>query len=1476
MQIIVLGMHRAGTSAVTRLINLMGAEVGPSRVLGAPAFDNEKGFWERSDVSQLNEELLSRCDGSWDDVHALNARGLARAADRALRERAERILFELDTRRPWVMKDPRLCLTLPFWQPMLEAPIYVLPYRSPIEICRSLAARDKLRLSHALALWEHYSLSALEVSAGSPRLTISYTTLLAEPAAGMRALFEALEAAGATGLRQPHEREVLAFIDARLHHQEDDEAMADRLLNREQQRLAAALADGSALSWARVPALSQGAADVLEAVHCQRRLQRDGARQRAQLEQAHQRQTEQALAVERLSQDLAQRDDEVRSLQAEREQLNTDLAAALAANERYQTELTAAQDTHGRLQTEHDRLQTEQKVVEQQSAERAESVGSLETEVLERNAQLDQMAGELGLLSRWLADAERSVTATRESWRWRVGNSAVRTAERLLLRRRPTLAMGHLQELFQEVARWRANRALQPAALDSAVGEQSAQLAILSRSAPAARGAHCFGYSVLCLPIIDWSFRFQRPQQLARQFVRNGHKVYYVALEFGEVLSQRELEPGVTELRLPGQLGRNVYQTLPTAEEIAAQVEAIAAVAEDALSSVAVCVTQLPFWAPLSEALRERLGCALVYDCMDDHDGFATNARAMLDAESRLLREADLVVASSQLLFDKVKPEAQRALLVRNAAESEHFGQVPATAHAPLDRLAIGYYGAIAEWFDSALVAAVARMRPHWRLVLIGHTFSADLTPLKQGNISLPGEQPYADLPELIADWDCCLIPFRRTPLTEATNPVKVYEMLAAGKPVVAVPLPELLPIAEQGLIALAESAEAFVDAIEREVTQDSKDRYEARRSFAQENTWERRYQALARAVEACFPLVSVAIVTYNNLELNRQCLQSVLAHTDYPNLEIIVVDNGSSDGTPQLLRAFARDHRRLTVVLNPENKGFAAANNQALAIAHGAYLCLLNNDTVVSGRWLTTLVGHLQREPNLGLVGPVTNAIANEAQVEVGYEGVEEMPAWAAEYCRAHRGQLSEISMLAFFCVLMPRHIYEQVGPLDERFGLGMFEDDDYNARVREAGFRVLLAQDSFVHHWQRASFKLLGEEAYLRTYNENQRRYREKVALKPKQSAALAALHARCAQARFVVLFAPSIGWDVELFQRPHHLATAVTRLGGVAIFDCTGSSVDQVDLLREVRDDLYLFQGAPALLRKLPNLVLWTFTYNYGYRDYFSGDAAIIYDYIDDLSVFPYDQGWLAALHQRATREAEVVAAVARNLHQELCASRADALYLPNAVDPTHFRDAPTPNPASSDMDFVSLLETERSIAGYYGALARWFDYDLLSELCRLRDDWSFVLIGPDLDGSLAASGLTQLANLHWLGPRPYEALPAYAHAFDAAIIPFKINEITLATSPLKLFEYFAAGRGVVTTAMPECEAFTDTLIARTAYDFAERLTEAKARSSDEAYRTRVRALAEANSWSSRVDSAMRVLRDRQVLPPPIATAPVASPA
>jgi GT2 family glycosyltransferase len=239
---------------------------------------------------------------------------------------------------------------------------------------------------------------------------------------------------------------------------------------------------------------------------------------------------------------------------------------------------------------------------------------------------------------------------------------------------------------------------------------------------------------------------------------------------------------------------------------------------------------------------------------------------------------------------------------------------------------------------------------------------------------------------------------------------------------------------------------------------------------------------------------VSIVMVTWEHLLFTRLCLESLLANSRHPGLEVIVVDNGSEDGTGRYLRELARRHPRLRVIFNRRNLGFAPAVNRGLASARGDVLVILNNDTIPAAGWLGPLLRHLQ-EPSVGLVGPVTNRCGNEAEVDTSYKTYGELRRFAREHMREHRGRAFDIRTLTMFCCAMRREVHEDVGPLDERFEVGLFEDEDYSIRVRRAGLRVLCAEGAFVHHFGQGSFgDLVPSGEYGRLFEENRQRLEEK----------------------------------------------------------------------------------------------------------------------------------------------------------------------------------------------------------------------------------------------------------------------------------------------------------------------------------------------------------------------------------------------
>lgn len=212
----------------------------------------------------------------------------------------------------------------------------------------------------------------------------------------------------------------------------------------------------------------------------------------------------------------------------------------------------------------------------------------------------------------------------------------------------------------------------------------------------------------------------------------------------------------------------------------------------------------------------------------------------------------------------------------------------------------------------------------------------------------------------------------------------------------------------------------------------------------------------------------SIVIVTMNELPYTKKCVASIAANTPEPH-EIVFVDNGSTDGTADWLDTVPNAR----VIRNAKNFGFAAAANQGIRAAAGQRVLLLNNDAVVTAGWLAGLLRHLDRDPRIGLVGPVSNYVSGpQLDPTARYEALVEMEDHARRTARERRGQFEETRRLVGFCLLARAELFHQIGLFDERFGLGNFEDDDLCVRAVLAGWRLVIAKDVFIHHFGSRTF--------------------------------------------------------------------------------------------------------------------------------------------------------------------------------------------------------------------------------------------------------------------------------------------------------------------------------------------------------------------------------------------------------------------
>jgi GT2 family glycosyltransferase/glycosyltransferase involved in cell wall biosynthesis len=618
-------------------------------------------------------------------------------------------------------------------------------------------------------------------------------------------------------------------------------------------------------------------------------------------------------------------------------------------------------------------------------------------------------------------------------------------------------------------------------------------------SALSMAGSRTSTYDVICFSIIDWSFRWQRPQQLMSKLADAGHRVFYLNTSqflpapHSRLFELLPLRDNVWEVRIAPPVPVDVYSGRipgPTEAWFPKMLDALRA---EAGIAAAISVVHVATWAKVAFEARGSFGWAVVYDCMDEWRSFPGMSRALLATEEELVSGADLVTVSGARLLAKWRGTARNITLVRNAADFDFY-----TSAAKEDLLAdvdgpiAGYFGALASWFDVELLRRAALARPDVTFVLIGGVFDVRTSPLSAlPNVRLLGQRPYATMPSYLAAFDVCLIPFVVDEITAATDPVKFYEYISLGKPVVATAMPELAAYAD--VAYLATSSAEFLAKLDAALLEDDPALRERRIAVARENTWTARAGTMLAAVRDLHPRVSIIVVTYGNWQLTRLCLDAVFRTALHPNLEVIVVDNASSDETPRRLTELAATHAGLRVILNDENRGFAAANNQGLDVATGDVLVLLNNDTVPARGWLPRMLRHLQ-DREIGIVNAVTNFSGNESRIEVPYTSLEDMPAFAEHYATQHDGESFDIHVAAMYCVGMRRDAFERIGALDESFRIGMFEDDDYSHRARLAGYRVICAEDVFVHHFGQASFRKIPEAEYEALFRRNRSLFEQK----------------------------------------------------------------------------------------------------------------------------------------------------------------------------------------------------------------------------------------------------------------------------------------------------------------------------------------------------------------------------------------------
>ena len=472
------------------------------------------------------------------------------------------------------------------------------------------------------------------------------------------------------------------------------------------------------------------------------------------------------------------------------------------------------------------------------------------------------------------------------------------------------------------------------------------------------------------------------------------------------------------------------------------------------------------------------------------------------EAVKRVLSEADAIVAPSTFVKSALtraygKTISEKCIVIRHGIEP-----LPKSLRPKRSRiLRVGFLGNASDRKGIVIFLEAAKLlkgKPvHFEIFGgVPHGMEAALRSLK---ITVHGSYARKSLPRLLSKIDLVAIPS----VWDETFCLTAGEAQSMGVPIIASDVGGiservvegktgfLVPAADpealaQRLLRIAEdgtSLDAVVrnlsEYVEKNISDNANDYDKLYSALLAEGTSQKSIEVVIqnqelneKKVKTQKPHVSIVILTLNQLTYTKECIESIRRCTPEPH-DIIFVDNGSTDGTVQWLRQLIADNPNYRLIENPENMGFSKGCNQGVEAATGEYILLLNNDVVVTENWLGGMIECLNSYPRIGIVGPMTHVISGPQRVPaIGYTEIEGLPNFAKAFRERNRYRRISYRRVVGFCMLFRRQLVEEIGVLDESFGSGNFEDDDYCLRASLAGYQNMIAGDVFIHHYGSRTF--------------------------------------------------------------------------------------------------------------------------------------------------------------------------------------------------------------------------------------------------------------------------------------------------------------------------------------------------------------------------------------------------------------------
>lgn len=359
-------------------------------------------------------------------------------------------------------------------------------------------------------------------------------------------------------------------------------------------------------------------------------------------------------------------------------------------------------------------------------------------------------------------------------------------------------------------------------------------------------------YDLICLSHLRWDFVYQRPQHLMSRFAKNRRVFFIEEPIFTDDPTRLEISRREDKLSVVVPHISHRDRETKNVEQIQREL------LENLFSEQRIKDFVLWFYTPMAMSFAAHLKPkAVVYDCMDELSGFKFAHPALFENESRLFEKADLVFTGGQSLYEAKKDRHQNIYAFPSSIDAAHFGQAREIRSEPSDQAEIprprlGYYGVIDERLDLNLLARTANLRPDWQIIMIGPVVKINHEDLPRGaNIHYLGGKDYRELPTYLAGWDVALMPFALNESTRFISPTKTPEYLAAGKPVVSTAINDVVrPYGELNFVRIASTAEEFVHAIEKALTENDSEKSRLIDEFLRRNSWDITWSKMADLVD--------------------------------------------------------------------------------------------------------------------------------------------------------------------------------------------------------------------------------------------------------------------------------------------------------------------------------------------------------------------------------------------------------------------------------------------------------------------------------------------------------------------------------------------------------------------------------------------------------------------------------------------------